>query len=154
MTTSIQSSSIGGDADDDDDDDKKININTGLLVNAISIELRLGRLGVVHVLQAGELVHAHGLQVRVVLVGERRVHLVHGHGVHRGHLVLLLPLHPPVLEPDLDLPLRQAQRVRDLDPSPPGQVAVEVELLLQLQGLITGVGRPLPLGLAVLIHGI
>ena len=142
-----------GDADADDDD-KKININTGLLVNAISIELRLGRLGVVHVLQAGELVHAHGLQVRVVLVGERRVHLVHGHGVHRGHLVLLLPLHPPVLEPDLDLPLRQAQRVRDLDPPPPGQVAVEVELLLQLQGLITGVGRPLPLGLAVLIHGI
>ena len=119
-----------------DDDDKKINI--GLLVNAISIELRLG-LGVVHVLQAGELVHAHGLQVRVVLVGERRVHLVHGHGVHRGHLVLLLPLHPPVLEPDLDLPLRQAQRVRDLDPPPPGQVAVEVELLFQLQGLITSV---------------
>ena len=135
MTTSIQSS-IGGDADDDDD--KKININAGLLVNAISIELRLG-LGVVHVLQAGELVHAHGLQVRVVLVGERRVHLVHGHGVHRGHLVLLLPLHPPVLEPDLDLPLRQAQRVRDLDSSPPRQIPVEVELLLQLQGLISGV---------------
>ena len=133
MTTFI------GDADaaDDDADDKKININ-GLLVNAISIELRLG-LGVVHVLQAGELVHAHGLQVRVVLVGERRVHLVHGHGVHRGHLVLLLPLHPPVLEPDLDLTLRQAQRVRDLDSSPPRQIPVEVELLLQLQGLISGV---------------
>ena len=99
-------------------------------MNAISIELRLGRLGVVHVLQAGELVHAHGLQVRVVLVGERRVHLVHGHGVHRGHLVLLLPLHPPVLEPDLNLALRQAQRMGDLYPAPPGQVPVEVKLFL------------------------
>ena len=44
-------------------------------------------------------------------------------------LDLLLQLHPPVLEPDLDLPLRQAQRVGDLDPPPPGQVAVEVEFL-------------------------
>ena len=132
------------------DDDKKINI--GLLVNAISIELRLG-LGVVHVLQAGELVHAHGLQVRVVLVGERRVHLVHGHGVHRGHLVLLLPLHPAVLEPDLDLPLRQAQRVRDLDPSPPRQVAVEVELLFQLKYLVSCVSRPLPLRLHARLKG-
>ena len=107
-----------------------------------------------HVLQARELVHPHGLQVGVVLVGERRVHLVHRHRVHRRHLVLLLPLHPPVLEPDLDLPLGQAERVRDLDPAPSGQVAVEVELLLQLQGLVTRVGGPLPFRLTILIHGI
>ena len=52
----------------------------------------------------------------MVAIGEGGVHLVHGHRVHARHLVLLLPLHPPVLEPDLDLPLRQAERVRDLDP--------------------------------------
>ena len=49
-------------------------------------------------------------------IGKGGVHLVHRHGVHAGHLVLLLPLHPTVLEPDLDLPLGQAERVRYLDP--------------------------------------
>ena len=58
-------------------------------------------------------------------IGEGGVHLVHGHGVHARHLVLLLPLHTPVLEPDLDLSLRQTQRVRDLDSPPAGQVPVE-----------------------------
>ena len=52
----------------------------------------------------------------MVAIGEGGVHLVHGHGVHARHLVLLLPLHPPVLEPNLDLPLRQAKRMSDLDP--------------------------------------
>ena len=52
----------------------------------------------------------------MVAVGEGGVHLVHRHRVHARHLVLLLPLHPSVLEPDLDLTLRQAERVRDLDP--------------------------------------
>ena len=52
----------------------------------------------------------------MVAIGEGGVHLVHGHGVHARHLVLLLPLHPTVLEPDLDLPLRQAKRMSDLDP--------------------------------------
>lgn len=59
------------------------------------------------------------------------VRLVSGARLAFG-LVLLLPLHSPVLEPDLDLALREAERVRDLDPSPPRQVPVEVELLLQL----------------------
>lgn len=76
-----------------------------------------------------EVVHTHGLEVGVVLIGQGGMHLVHRHGVHARHLVLFLPLHTPVLEPDLDLPLRQAQGVRDLDPPPPGQVAVEVEFL-------------------------
>ena len=50
--------------------------------------------------------------------------------VSRGaQLVLLLGLHPPVLEPDLDLSLRQSQVVSDLYPPPPSQVAVEMELL-------------------------
>ena len=65
----------------------------------------------------------------MVAVGEGRVHLVHRHRVHARHLVLLLPLHPPVLEPDLDLPLRQAQRVRDLYSSSPRQIS-EVEFFI------------------------
>jgi hypothetical protein len=44
--------------------------------------------------------------------------------------ILLLPLHPSVLEPDLDLPLRETQSVGDLYSPSPGQVAVEVEFLL------------------------
>jgi len=63
---------------------------------------------------------------------------VHG-GAIVNYFVLLLPFHPPVLEPDLDLPFRQAQGVGDLYPSPPGQVAVEVELLFQLQRLVASV---------------
>ena len=55
-------------------------------------------------------------------------------------LDLLLELHPPVLEPDLDLALRQAELVRHLYPPPPGEVVVGVELLLQLEGLVAGVG--------------
>ena len=52
----------------------------------------------------------------MVAICEGRVHLVHRHRVHARHLVLLLPLHPPVLEPDLDLALGQTERVGDLDP--------------------------------------
>jgi len=57
-------------------------------------------------------------------------------------LVLFFPFHPSVLEPYLYLPLGQAQRVRDLNPPPPGQVPVEVELLLQLQRLVPGIRLP------------
>ena len=52
----------------------------------------------------------------MVSVGKGGVHLVHRHRVHARHLVLLLPLHPSVLEPDLYLPLGQAESVRYLDP--------------------------------------
>lgn len=38
-----------------------------------------------------------------------------------GKFVVFLPLHSPILEPDLDLALRQAERVGDLDAAPPGQ---------------------------------
>ena len=57
-------------------------------------------------------------------------------------LDLLLELHPPVLEPDLDLALCQAELVRHLYPPPPREVVVRVELLLQLQRLVAGVGLP------------
>jgi hypothetical protein len=53
---------------------------------------------------------------------------------------LLFPLHAPVLKPNLDLPLGQAQGVRDLYAPPAGQVAIIVKFLLQLQGLVACVG--------------
>lgn len=65
-----------------------------------------------------------------VAVGLRHVVVVRN-DVHAGHLVLLLPLHATVLEPDFDLPFRQTQRVRDFNPSPPCQVTVEVEFFFQ-----------------------
>lgn len=51
----------------------------------------------------------------------------------------LLQLHAPVLEPDFDLALRQAEGVRDFDPSSPGQVVIEVELFFQFQRLVARV---------------
>ena len=67
--------------------------------------------------------------------------------VHALQLVVLLPLHPAVLKPDFDLSLWEAEGMGDLDPPPAGQVPVEVELLLQLQGLVPGVRSPGPLPL-------
>lgn len=61
-------------------------------------------------------------------------------------LVFFLCLHATILEPDLNLALREAQGVCDFDPSPSCEVAVEVKLLLQFQGLIAGVCLPSPLG--------
>ena len=84
------------------------------------------------------LLGSHVRVLRALVPALARLHL---------RLVLLLPLHPPVLEPDLDLPLRQAEGVSDLYPPPPGEVSVEVELLLQLQGLVASVGLPAPLPL-------
>ena len=60
---------------------------------------------------------------------------------------LLLELHPPVLEPDLDLPLRQTQRMGNLNTASSGEIMVEMELLLQLQGLVASVCLPAPLPL-------
>ena len=64
-----------------------------------------------------------------------------------GDLVVLLPLHAPILEPDLDLPLRQIQHVRYLDATSARQVAIEVELLLQFERLVAGVGCARPLAI-------
>jgi hypothetical protein len=63
---------------------------------------------------------------------------------HTFQFVVFLPLHATVLEPDFDLTLGQAKRVGDLDTSPPGQVAIEVEFLFQLQGLVASIGGPGP----------
>lgn len=52
----------------------------------------------------------------------------------------LLQLHPPVLEPDLDLSLGEAQRPGDVGAAVPCEVHVVEELLLQFEGLELGVG--------------
>lgn len=72
--------------------------------------------------------------------------------VHRGHFMLFFPFHPSVLEPNLDLPLREAEGVGDLYPPPPGQVPVEMELFFQLQRLVPRVRRSLPFCLTVGVH--
>lgn len=64
-----------------------------------------------------------------------------------GQLVVLLPFHPPVLEPDFDLALGQNQGMGDLHSASPGQITIVVELLLQLQDLLSRVGCPRALGL-------
>ena len=46
-----------------------------------------------------------------------------------GQLVVLLVLHPAVLEPNLYLSLGQAEGVSDFNSPSPSQVAIEVELL-------------------------
>lgn len=56
-------------------------------------------------------------------------------------VLLLLPLHAPVLEPDLDVALGKAERERELDAPRTRDVLVEEELLLQLEQLRARVGR-------------
>lgn len=97
--------------------------------------------------QMSELAWVRRELVRVAI----RRHVVRNN-VHAGHLMLLFPLHPSILEPDLDLTFRQAKGMRDLYATPPRQVAVEVELLLQLQRLVPGVRRPLSFHLAIRVH--
>lgn len=80
-----------------------------------------------------------------------RIHMVRD-DVHRCHLMLLLPLHAPVLEPDLYLSLCQAERMCNLNPSSPRQVPIEVELFLQFKCLISSVRCSLALGLSVRVH--
>lgn len=71
-----------------------------------------------------------GVGRELVRVSVRR-HVVR-HDIHARHLVLLLPLHTPILEPDLYLTFRKAESMRDLNATPPRQIAVEMEFFLQL----------------------
>jgi len=50
----------------------------------------------------------------------------------------LLLLHASILEPDLHLSFVESERGGDLDAARSGQVAVEVELLLELGQLLVG----------------
>jgi len=62
---------------------------------------------------------------------------------------VFLPLHASVLEPRLDLSFCEADQLRDLDAPMAGQVAVEVELFLELQRLQASVRRSQPFVVAV-----
>lgn len=53
--------------------------------------------------------------------------------------VLLLPFHPSVLKPYLNLSLGKTQGMCDLDATTSSKISIEVKLLLQLQCLITSV---------------
>jgi len=74
------------------------------------------------------------------------VHVIHLVPLRHG-FVFFLPLHSSILKPDLNLALSQTQRMRNLQPSSAGEVAVKVELLLQFQSLVSGVGLPAALPL-------
>jgi len=52
-----------------------------------------------------------------------------------GYVVLLLPLHTSVLEPDLDLSFGEAEDVCDLNATTTCKVTVEVEFFLEFQRL-------------------
>lgn len=53
---------------------------------------------------------------------------------------VLLRFHSPILEPDFDLPLGQAQSLRYFYATSSGEVPIEVKFLLQLEGLETSIG--------------
>lgn len=55
-------------------------------------------------------------------------------------VVFLLPLHPPVLEPNFHLTLSQEQRLCDFNAPAACEVFVEVKLFLQFQDLLARVG--------------
>lgn len=88
----------------------------------------------------------------MVLICQSGMHLMHRHGIHGGHFVLLFPLHPPILEPDFDLSLCQTQGMCDFDPPTACQVAIKMKFFLQFESLVSSVGRPLSLRLTVLIY--
>lgn len=98
----------------------------------------------------GQVSELAGVGRELVRVPVRR-HVVR-HDVHARHLVLFLPLHTPILEPDLYLTFRKAESMRDLNATPPRQIAVEMKLFLQLQRLIPGVRGPLSFRLTIRIH--
>ena len=75
------------------------------------------------------------------------VRVLPAHVLRVRQLVIFLPLHAPVLEPDLNLPLGQHQGMSDLDPSPSRQVPIVMEFLLQLEDLVPRVRGPLSLRL-------
>ena len=60
-------------------------------------------------------------------------------GLRVGELMIFLPFHASVLEPDFDLSLGEAEGVGDLDPTATRQISIEVKFLLQFQRLVTSV---------------
>lgn len=80
-------------------------------------------------------------RVRLVSGGDGGV-LVRLGATHPPAVLLLLPLHAPILEPDFDVALGEAQGQRELHAAGSRDVAVKQELLLELEQLRARVGRP------------
>ena len=68
--------------------------------------------------------------------------------VHVQARVLLLPLGPAVLEPDLDLGLGQVEAEGEVESLAHREVAGRLELVLEADQLLVGEGCPRPPGLA------
>lgn len=87
------------------------------------------------------------LHRRVPTTGGRRGFTFLSLVLRFGFLLCLLaafPLHPPVLEPDLDLRLREHEAGSDFEALGSGQILVLSELFFQLQQLLTGEGCARP----------
>ena len=56
--------------------------------------------------------------------------------------MFLFPLHPPILEPNLNLPLRHQQGMSNFYPPAACQVAIKMKFFLQFKSLVSGVGCP------------
>lgn len=67
-----------------------------------------------------------------IKAGDPPPHLLQSHlkSLFAFQLGIFLPLHPPVLKPDFDLSLVQAEVVGDLNAPPPRQVSVKMKLFL------------------------
>jgi len=59
-----------------------------------------------------------------------------------NRLDLAFLFHPSVLKPDLDLTLGETELAGEFDATAARQIAVELEVFLQLQGLMAGVRLP------------
>ena len=111
-----------------------------------------------HCRRVGKVVREHGggwrevwdVLVRlgrpVVVIGRSTVV---GNGAEGLHSWILLGLHASILEPNLDLPFGQRQRMSDFNASLPGQVAIIVKLLFQLKRLVSCVGLSCALVLSI-----
>lgn len=84
----------------------------------------------------------HGLGTVVLRVGHHQRLAVQRHRSVFGLLLLFTVLGATVLEPDLDLPLGQLQRLGQFGLSPDGDVSRVVEFFLQLESLLVCVHDP------------
>lgn len=76
-------------------------------------------------------------------------------GIHSSGsplVLLLFPLHAPVLEPDLDVSLGEAEGERELHAARARDVLVEEKLFLELEQLRSCVRRPRALVLLRIHH--
>ena len=81
------------------------------------------------------------------------MNLMHRHwAIQGGHLMLFFPLHPSILEPDLNLSLRHQQGMSNFYPPAACQVAIKMKFFLQFKSLVSGVGCMCPLFFTLLIY--